>query len=63
MRVLNLRMMSHPMNYVVIVLMLLLAGLGGHWLLSLFGIHPGGGGNASNGQTTNVPPSEQISQY
>lgn len=36
----NWKMISHPINWVVILLMLIIAGAFGHYLLSLFGVEP-----------------------
>lgn len=36
----NWRIISHPLNWVVIILMLVIAGTAGHLLLSLFGSEP-----------------------
>lgn len=35
----NFKMIAHPMNWVVIILMLVIAGTAGHMLLTLFGIN------------------------
>jgi hypothetical protein len=40
MRILNLKMMSHPLNWLIIGLMLVIAGAIGHTALSYFGIEP-----------------------
>ncbi len=39
----NLKLASHPINWVTIFLMLVIAGTAGHLLLSLFGIEPADG--------------------
>lgn len=52
MAILNTRLMSHPLNYVTIVVMALLAGVGGHLFLSLLGIEPGG--KPAPGQTSSA---------
>lgn len=36
----NFRMMSHPLNWVVVVLMVVIAGSIGHLLLTYLGIEP-----------------------
>lgn len=40
MQVLNWRMLGHPINYIIVILMLVIAGIGGHELLSLLGHEP-----------------------
>lgn len=40
MGLINLRLMSHPMNYLTILVMALLLGVGGHLLLTLLGMEP-----------------------
>jgi hypothetical protein len=37
---LNWKIVSHPMNWVVILLMLIIAGAFGHMVLTLFGMNP-----------------------
>lgn len=34
----NLKLLSHPMNWLVVLVMLVIAGTAGHYVLSLFGI-------------------------
>lgn len=36
----NTNLAKQPMNWIVILLMLVIAGMGGHLLLSYFGIEP-----------------------
>jgi hypothetical protein len=38
--IVNWQLLKHPMNYVIITLMLVLAGIAGHLVLSLFGQAP-----------------------
>lgn len=38
--IVNTRLMSHPINWVIVLLMLLIAGLFGHYLLYLFDQQP-----------------------
>jgi hypothetical protein len=38
--VLNTRIITHPMNWVIVILMLMIAGIFGHLLLSLFDQEP-----------------------
>lgn len=40
MKAVNWKMVSHPINWLVILLMLVIAGTAGHLLLSLFGSEP-----------------------
>ena len=40
MGIVNLKLMSHPLNYLTIAVMALLLGVAGHLLLSLLGIDP-----------------------
>lgn len=50
----NWKMIGHPMNWIVVLLMLILAGTAGHLLLSLLGHEPASQNvspNAGVGQT------------
>lgn len=38
----NLNLLKHPMNWVIVLLMLLIAAYGGHLLLTYFGASPSG---------------------
>lgn len=40
MPIVNVALLKHPANYFVVLLMLLLAGIGGHFLLKLGGFTP-----------------------
>jgi hypothetical protein len=40
MRVLNFKMISHPMNWLTVMLMVAIAGAIGHYTLSLLGVEP-----------------------
>lgn len=42
--VINVRLLKHPMNWVIILLMLMIAGFAGHLALSYFGSEPAGSG-------------------
>jgi hypothetical protein len=50
----NFKMVGHPMNWLTIMLMVIIAGAIGHYLFSLFGIE------ANNGQGNNVPANGQV---
>lgn len=39
----NWKLISHPLNWVVVLLMLIIAGTAGHLLLSFFGATPASG--------------------
>jgi hypothetical protein len=49
MGVINLKLLSHPINWVTVFLMLILAGVAGHLVLSWVGIEPAtaNGGNGA----------------
>ena len=47
MRLINLDLLKHPMNWVTVVLMLILAGIGGHLILSYFGAEVASGDNSA----------------
>ena len=40
MELLNFNLLKNPVNWIVIILMLIIAGMGGHLLLSYFGVEP-----------------------
>lgn len=40
MKVLNFEMAKNPMNWIIVILMLIIAGVGGHLLLSYFKHEP-----------------------
>jgi hypothetical protein len=40
MRVLNTGMILHPLNWAIILLMLVIAGIAGHEMLSIVGMEP-----------------------
>jgi hypothetical protein len=49
----NFKMIAHPLNWVVVLLMVIIAGAIGHYTLSLFGIEANMGNNSkipANGQ-------------
>ena len=53
----NWNLVSHPMNWVVILLMLVIAGAIGHYALSLAGIEPTLSGTSNKGKSAygNLP--------
>lgn len=61
----NWQLVSHPVNWFTIFFMLVIAGIGGHLLLTYLGIEP----RASNlepptsGQSSTPPPATAISSY
>lgn len=46
MTLVNVPLLKNPLNWLIVVLMLVIAGVAGHYLFSLAGIEPAGGGNA-----------------
>lgn len=40
MPVLNWKLAAHPMNWLVVIFMLIIAGMAGHLLLQYFGVNP-----------------------
>lgn len=40
MKLLNLPLMKNPLNWLIVLLMLVIAGIGGHLLLSYLGVEP-----------------------
>jgi len=40
MQLINVSLMKHPLNWVTVIFMLVLAGMGGHLLLSYAGFEP-----------------------
>ena len=38
--IINMKLLSHPLNWLIIFLMLVIAAIAGHELLSLFGTEP-----------------------
>jgi hypothetical protein len=46
MTIVNTRLLSHPMNYLTVGLMWFLAGLAGHYLLTLAGLEASSGGSS-----------------
>lgn len=49
---LNWKIISHPMNWVTILLMLIIAGAFGHMVLTLFGMNPA---TATSSSYTQLP--------
>ena len=43
MKIVNWNLLKHPLNWAIVILMLLLAGMAGHLLLSHFGVEPATG--------------------
>lgn len=39
-KIININLISHPLNWLIIFLMLVIAAIAGHELLSLFGTEP-----------------------
>jgi hypothetical protein len=39
-KLLTVKTVANPLNWIIVLLMLILAGVGGHFLLSWFGIEP-----------------------
>ena len=54
MKLVNVGLLKHPMNWVIVLLMLVLAGIGGHLILSLAGFEPKTSQAPSTGQTENA---------
>jgi hypothetical protein len=48
----NWKMVTHPMNWLVIILMLIIAGAIGHYLMSLFGQEPAKSPQSSYGSVS-----------
>lgn len=40
MTIVNVPLMKNPINWVIVILMLVIAGIAGHYLVSLAGIEP-----------------------
>lgn len=57
MNVVNWKMIAHPINWIIVLLMLVIAGMLGQVLLSWAGIEPSGtsGNRPSNGQSQTIP--------
>jgi hypothetical protein len=51
-RLINWNLVSHPLNWVIILLMLVIAGGVGHYALSLAGIQPSKSGSNTKGKNT-----------
>lgn len=56
-RIINWNLVSHPLNWVIILLMLVIAGGIGHYALSLAGIEPASPQAPTNGKSAygNIP--------
>lgn len=56
MKLINVELIKHPLNWVIILVMLIIAGATGHLILSYLGIEPAtdGEAKASNGQVAVV---------
>jgi hypothetical protein len=48
MAIVNTALLKHPMNYIIVILMLVIAGIGGALLLQYFGAVPATPSNASS---------------
>jgi len=57
MQVINTRLISHPMNWVIVLLMLIIAGAAGSLILAYFDIHP-----MSANTYANVSPGQEPGQ-
>jgi hypothetical protein len=51
--VLNWELMKHPLNWVIVILMLTIAGIAGHLVLTRFGVEP-----KEASPATGLPPGE-----
>lgn len=52
MKLVNTDILKHPMNWIIILLMLIIAGAAGHLILTYIGVEPKTGEDTiSNGQT------------
>lgn len=47
---LNYEILKHPLNWLIVLLMLTIAAIGGHLLLTYFGVEPAGGDEAVSGR-------------
>lgn len=63
MELINTRLLSHPMNWVTILLMLVIAGIFGHLLLSLLEQEPASKNNIPASLSTNQTGGGQPSQF
>lgn len=63
MELINTRLLSHPMNWVTILLMLVIAGIFGHLLLSLLEQEPASKNNIPASLSTNQMGGGQSSQF
>lgn len=52
---LNWSILKNPLNYIIVILMLVIAGIGGHFLMSYVGLEPAVGGSSNNGPSTVKP--------
>ena len=62
MKVLNLKLMSHPLNWATVALMLLIAGSFGHLLLEYLGHSPACSGGAKRSAWTEMPAGQSPGQ-
>lgn len=46
MQVVNFALLKQPMNWITVILMLVIAGIGGHLVLSYVGVEPQSGANS-----------------
>lgn len=54
MPIINVKLISHPMNWAIIILMLVIAGMGGHLLLSFLEKEPATGNDSKTPQGLSV---------
>jgi hypothetical protein len=62
----NFKMIGHPINWAIILLMVIIAGAIGHYTLSLFGIEANMGNNSkgpANGQVPLSSVAGSLSSY
>lgn len=52
---LNYEILKHPLNWLIVPLMLTIAAIGGHLLLTHFGAEPASGGGAAAGDSGTPP--------
>lgn len=45
---LNFNLLKNPINWAIVILMLVIAGIGGHLLLSLLGVEPASANNTTS---------------
>jgi len=60
-RPINFKMASHPMNWITLLLMVIIAGAIGHYVLSLLGVEPNLG-STDKQMTNGQVPYSQVAQ-